>query len=312
MSPRVVVTGCTGLVGHGICLTLLEHGYDVVGTSRHALRSRHPRFQPVRLDLRDRASIEAFEPALDDVDVLVHNAAKRPAAGEDDDTSWAEYYAVNVAATRQLLVSAARRGVHRVLFISGVGILHESGLPLDERTPFLPRTNYGASKVAAEMICLQFDAQDRVPVCVLRFPAPYGYAGSADAVIPRFIRSACAGEPLTLWGSGSRQQTFTFVADIGQACLRAIERRTRGTFHVAGPEAVSMTELAEAVLRAFPGTGSRIQYDGRPDPQENRRVAVSFEKARRELGYEPRFSLAYGLEAIAQAGKSAVIFERDA
>lgn len=311
MSRRVLVTGCTGLVGHGICLGLLNEGYDVIGTSRHALRDCHPRFRSVQLDLGSPGSIDAFDAAFDGVHVLVHNAAKLPSPADHPDASWDEYVKINVTATRQLLVAAARRRLDRAIYISASpsGILKETAEPLSEETPIQPKSNYAASKIAAEAVCLQFDAERRLPVAVLRFPAPYGFVGTAEGVIPRFIGSARAGQPLTLWGTGLRQQTFTFVIDIGYACVKAIERHASGIFHVAGPEAVSMTQLAEAVLQAFPGSASRIEFNGLPDPQEHRRVTVSFEKARRELGYEPRYSLVRGLSEIAAPKASTVIFE---
>jgi nucleoside-diphosphate-sugar epimerase len=173
----------------------------------------------------------------------------------------------------------------------------------------LPRTNYGASKIAAEALCLQFDAQLRVPITVLRFPAPYGFTGTADGVIPRFIKSARAGQPLTLWGTGARRQTFTFVADIGVACGRAIERGARGIYHIAGPASVSMRELADAVVRAFPGTGAAVAFNGQADPQESVQVQISYEKARRDFGYAPGYSLDRGLAAIAGRDAASFIFE---
>jgi UDP-glucose 4-epimerase len=308
---RVLVTGCTGLVGHGVTLTLLERGWQVFGSSRHPLRARHPGFHPVQLELNSEESLTALPRILKEVDCVIHNAAKLPVPGEDDDASWEECYRVNVAATRRLLIESASRGVMRFVYISASpnGLLDHSSNPVSETALYSPRNAYAASKACAEVICRQFDQQGRLPVAVLRFPAPYGYRGSRAAVLPRFVDRVRRGEPITLWGSGERQQAFTFVEDIGQACIKMLELGARGVFQIAGPDVVTMKQLAAAVLTTFPGTGSRIVYEGKPDPQEGREVLISIEKARRELGFEPSVPLLAGLQKIAQADESVAPFE---
>lgn len=312
MRRRVLLTGCTGLVGHGIGLTLLARGYEVWGTSRSLIRSRHPAFHPVVLELEDPRSLQAVQPVLEKVHAVIHNAARLPVCREATDTSWQEYFAVNFAATRQLLVYARDRGVSHFVYVSGscAGLLDNSFTPLQEDTPFMPNNDYAASKAAAEMVCCQFDLEGGIGVCILRFPAPYGYVGGSTAVVPKFISNARAGRPITLWGTGARQQVFTFVEDVGQACFKAIETGRRGVFHIAGPEVVTMKQLADAVLESFPGTGATIAWEGVPDPQETRRIVISIDKARRDLGYEPEFSLLDGLARIARADDSVVFFDR--
>jgi nucleoside-diphosphate-sugar epimerase len=311
MKRSVLVTGCTGLVGHGITLSLIERGYDVWGTSRAPIRSRHAAFHAAKLDLAAPESLEALRPVLEQVEVVIHNAARLPVQNEHAGASWNEFFSVNVSATRRLLSEAAACGVAQFIYISAspIGLLDDTCIPLREETPYLPRNAYATSKACAEVICRHFDRQANFPVCILRFPAPYGYLGSSTAVLPKFVRSVRAGEPITLWGSGNRLQAFTFVEDIGQACAKALETSARGVFQIAGPEVLTMNQLAAAVLKTFPDSGSRVVYDDKPDPEEHRSVNISVEKARRVLAYEPRYTLLQGLEKIARADGSIMMFE---
>ena len=78
MTKKILVTGCTGLVGHGICLCLLSKGHEVWGTSRSKIVSNHSLFHPIILDLEDELSLKEITKTLDEVDILIHNAALIP------------------------------------------------------------------------------------------------------------------------------------------------------------------------------------------------------------------------------------------
>ena len=309
MRHRILITGCTGLVGHGICLTLLEKGYEVWGTSRRPIRSNHPAFHPVILDLDDIGSLLAIKPVLQNVDTIIHNAAILQVSSTKTIDPWEDFYTINFVATRYLLNYSIEHNVKQFIYISGSGLLDESFSVLDENTPYLSRNNYASSKIAAEIVCRQLDIQNKISTCIFRFPAPYGYLGLRNAVMPKFIDKVQAGLPITLWGNGERQQIFTFVEDIGQACHLAIEAMAQGIYHIAGPEVVSMKQLAESILFIYPNTGSKIIFEGTPDPQDGRKISISIDKAIRDLGYKPSFSLLQGLNKIAKADKSIFFFD---
>lgn len=309
---KVLVTGCTGVVGHGICLHFLNEGWEVWGTSRNALISNHPAFTPLQLDLKEQVSIRNLEPILKEVDAVVHNAAKIP-SGETPSPSVDEaFYAINFEGTKTLLACAAQAGLPHLVFISAspFGMLAEAS-PMSEETPFLPRNSYAASKAAAEMVCREYDIQNKLPITVLRFSAPYGYVGRRQAVLPRFVDSVLAGETITLWGTGARQQIFTFAEDIGRACALAIETQKRDVFHVAGPEVVTMRQLAETIIGQYPDTGGSIEYADKPDPQEGKRVSISLDKIKAELGFVPAYTLQEGLSKIANATEEIHFYEKE-
>jgi len=309
MKKRILVTGCTGLVGHGICLNLLSQGYEVWGTSRNLIQSNHPLFHPVILDLGENQSIEAFKQVMRKVDIIIHNAALIP--GTSEENTWEDYFRINFEATRQLLINSSECNIKQFIFISGspFSLLDNTQAPLLENSPFLPLNDYAISKVMAEIVCLKANHTGANKVCILRFPAPFGYLGKSEAVLPRFIKKVKKGEPITLWGKGGRQQIFTFVEDIGRACVNAIEAEAKGVFHISGPEVTSMKQLAEMVIKTFPRSASDIVYENVPDPQEERKISISIEKSHRELNFEPAFTVFEGLSRIASADKKVFFFK---
>jgi nucleoside-diphosphate-sugar epimerase len=104
------------------------------------------------------------------------------------------------------------------------------------------------------------------------------------------------GRDLLVYGSGNRTQDFTFASDVAEACWLAFDRNAQGVFNITGGEPVTMKGLAEVVLECAGTSGSRIVVGSVPDPQDDYRGIFSIEKARREIGFEPRVTLKEGLE----------------
>jgi nucleoside-diphosphate-sugar epimerase len=249
--------------------------------------------------------VSALGDLVGDMDAVIHNAALIPAMAKEVTHAWEAFFEVNALGTYRMLEIAKR--VRCFVYISGTALIQGDNLPITEESRYSPGSDYLSSKIAGELACEQFVRTEKMRVATLRFPAPYGYVGMAGAVIPRFVAAAKAGEDLTLWGSGGREQVFTFVEDVGLACELAIRANTTGVFNVAGVESISMKGLAETVLRTYPESGSRIVFADQPDPLEGQRATVSIAKARRELGFEPRYTLEAGLRRIRDADKGAEV-----
>jgi len=305
LANKVLVTGCTGLVGHGICYYLLNRGFEVWGTSRNRLSSKTERFHSVQLNLGEPGSFTQFDETLEKIDVVIHSAARRPTPNEKGDSVEDDYFRVNFLGTLELLKVAAKKQIKQFILISGTSLTDQSRLPVDEESLYYPSNSYYSSKIAAEIICQQYHIEKKVCTAILRTCAPYGYRGTKQAVIPKFINLAEASKELPLWGSGRRQQLFTFVEDIGLACELIIKKSAEGIFNITGPKSTTMKELAELILSIYSPSESKIVFTGNPDPQEERKIEISIEKAKRNLGYKPRFTLAAGLRKIKERSEEA-------
>lgn len=309
MTKKILVTGCTGLVGHGICLCLLSKGHEVWGTSRSKIVSNHSLFHPIILDLEDELSLKEITKTLDGVDILIHNAALIPGKNK---YSFENYFNVNFKATYNLIKKSIQTGIKQIIYISGspISFQREINNIIDEDSPYDPKNNYGSSKALSEILCIHHINNNKIPLSIFRFTAPYGYINKSKAVFSTFLNNAKNGNPITLWGKGNRTQTFTFVEDIGEACCLVINKKSTGIYTITGPEKITMKNLARKVIKAFPDSDSKIIFENKTDPLEGLSISISTSKAEKELGFFPQYDLSMGIKKIVNADESIFFFKK--
>jgi nucleoside-diphosphate-sugar epimerase len=298
----VLVTGANGLVGHGICTYLLRAGYNVVGTTQRPMISAHSRLRLVQLELTDASSINDLGSIFPEIDVLIHVAAIIPKKTREFSLEQGlKMFNVNAIGTYHLLKLFSAYPEKKLVYISGTRLSQTDGGSFSEDLPFSTTDEYSSSKLLGEVLCRQFLNQGKLFPSVLRISAPYGYVLESNAVIPRFIKQVRSGEDIELWGTGSRAQTFTFVEDIARACELSWKNEVSGVFNITSGQCVSMRELADSIIRSFPNSKSKIVLLDKVDPQERVRTEYSIEKAARDLGYTPAFSIDSGIDSIAKS-----------
>jgi nucleoside-diphosphate-sugar epimerase len=309
MNNRILVTGCTGMVGHGICYYFLNKDYEIWGTSRGVLQSRHKNFHPLQMDLTRDTSIKEMNKVLKHIDFIIHNAAMLPSEKNNltCDESY-EYINANFLGTYKLLKLALDNKIKQFIYISGTAVTNKNLNYINETSSYFPANEYISSKISGEIVCQQFNIEKNLNTAIFRISAPYGYIYKQKAVIPNFIHMAKNNQNLTIWGSGRREQVFTFVEDIGIACELAIKKSATGIYNITGEESISTKKLAESVLSVFKSSKSKIIFSDKPDPQEDQRINISIEKARKELDYQSVFNIIDGLQKIANADDSIKFF----
>lgn len=270
----VVVTGSAGLLGSQIC-RLLRGSVDVVGVDRQ--RSSET---TIVADIRDpRAMREALRGAR----AVVHVAALHaPHVGRVSDREFAE---INVGATETLLAAAQAAGVPRFVFTSTTSV-YGHALETDAGAVWVteqlvphPRDIYDETKLAAENLVREATG-DGFATVVLRsgrcFPEPF---------------------PVSAW---NRLYRGADLRDVAAAHVLAVSstRPDHLLCNVAGPpvfrenDCAALTHDAAALIRdRYPEIHRLLRAHAVPLPQRIDRVYVS-DKARRELGYHPRFGLA--------------------
>ncbi len=300
-----MITGVTGLVGDGICRYFLRDNWEVFGTSRRALESHHSNFFPLKFDLESKDDLNVLS-KYSPYQAVIHNAAKLP-HGSESDVDADCYYNCNAKGTRYLLQWAEELDISVFVYVSGTGVFNTKEGVASEESQLEPKpSHYHVSKAMGELFCKMYGARGSLRTVILRISAPYGYAGTNTAVIPKFIERAKCNSDLELWGNGSRSQVFTFVEDIGRACRLVIEKSAvQGVYNIAGNESTSMKDLAKKILEAFPHSKSRVVFSGSEDPQNDRSRDISIVKAKKEIGFEPQFNLLEGLKKIAEDSDNA-------
>jgi UDP-glucose 4-epimerase len=246
------------------------------------------------LDLSSKPSVEAWREHKPSFSAIFHLAAELPKTfqGNQAKTSFLS----NILMVQNVL-SLAEKERTIVVYASSSSVYGDtSTLPLSEDLIVEPDNHYSLGKYVGEFICALEGREQGFPAISLRISAPYGPWQRAHTVINIFLESVLNSRDLILYGSGLRAQDFTYVDDVVQAMWLASKQKKSGVYNIASGQSVTMKTLAEMVLALTPDNASRVQFSGKPDPQENYRGVFSIEKAQRELGYNPRTLLEKGLQ----------------
>jgi UDP-glucose 4-epimerase len=162
-----------------------------------------------------------------------------------------DMFAVNTAGAAQMLEYARRSGCRTFVYASTGGVYAPRSAAVDEEAPLAPTSSlgfYAATKLAAEQLAQQYSAL--FDVVVLRFFFVYGRGQQSHMLVPRLIASVREGRSIQLAGNDGIRINPTHVDDAVCAVTAALDKRTRGTVNVAGPEVVSLRALAGIIGEA--------------------------------------------------------------
>ena len=178
---------------------------------------------------------------------------------------------------------------------------------LDERSKVNPVSLYARTKLSCERALLALNGGDFHPV-ILRLSTVYGLSPRLrfDLVINLLTAKAVCDREITLFG-GSQWRPFVHVADVAQAIIRSLEAPLSsvkaGIFNVGADEQnYTITQVGELIQRMIP----QARLVNRGDDNDRRDYHVSFIRIRRELGFEPHYTVEDGvreIEAVLQNGR---------
>jgi UDP-glucuronate 4-epimerase len=307
----VLVTGGAGFIGSHVVERLLAAGrrvavvdsfddfYDPAVKRRNIRRAAaHPACTIVEADIRDEAAMHDLA-AGHEVESIVHLAARagvRPSIEQP-----VLYQSVNGHGTTVVLEVARRRGVKNFLFGSSSSVYGESGeVPFREDMRVdRPVSPYAATKKANEELCFTYHHLYGLPVTCLRFFTVYGPRQRPEMAIHKFARAIQEGRPLTLYGDGSSQRDYTYVDDIVDGVVAALDRPQRyEVVNLGGSRTTSLADLV-AMLEERLGRAALIERL----PAQPGDVTITYadvSRAHRLFGYTPRVPIEEGLGRFAR------------
>jgi UDP-glucuronate 4-epimerase len=287
---RVLVTGTAGFIGSHLAQRLLARGDEVVGfdnlsdyydvnlkRARLARFADHPRYTHLTADLADRAAVEACFAAHRPQRVvnLAAQAGVRYAAQNPH-----VYVSSNVTGFMHVLEGCRHHGVEHLVFASTSSVYGaNTRMPFSEHHPTEhPLTLYAATKKANESMAHGYAHLYGLPCTGLRFFTVYGPWGRPDMALFLFTRAILAGEPIKVFNHGHHQRDFTYVDDIVEGVVRALDR-------VAAPNPTWSGQAPDPATSTAP---FRIYNIGNQNPVQLLRYIEVLEeclgkKAQREL-----------------------------
>lgn len=218
----------------------------------------------------------------------------------------------------KLLEASVKNNVKKFLYSSSSCVYKPVDSPFVEHGPIALTTPYAITKLLSEYYVTFYNKFKDLPCVVVRYFNNYGpgdYPGRFRSVICNFFWKALRKEPLVITGDGSETRPFTFVDDIVDGTMVAMEKSEEKIvknfyshpieeddnliYNIANPEVIKIKDLAEKVNDVC-GNTAGIEYQPRRnwDVIPNRSVCV--EKAVKELGFNPKVNIDEGLKKTLQ------------
>ncbi len=299
---RVLVTGGAGFIGSHLVDRLVLQGHEVrvLDNFSSGQRANLDRvLGEVEVVEGDAQSYERASRSVRGCETVFHLAAlpSVPRSVQDPLTS----HHANVTATLNMLLAARDAGVRRVLYSSSSSVYGANmEMPKREAMTPLPISPYAVSKLAGEGYCRVFGEVYGLEAVAIRLFNVFGPRqdprSNYAAVIPRFITSLLAGRPPVLFGDGEQSRDFTFVQNVVDAALLAIEADDvgGGVYNVACGESCSLNDLVDQLRRLIGADIESVHEPGRPG--DIRHSLADISRAQHAFAYTPSVGLGEGLQ----------------
>ena len=305
---RALITGGAGFIGSHLSEALLDAGHQVLIIDNLSTGSMDN-----IAHLKGRAGFEYFidtvenegllAELIDRAEVVFHFAAavgvklivEQPVYTIETNVHGTEVVLKHANKKKKLVVIASTSEVYGKS--EAVPFREDSDLVMGPTTKH--RWAYACSKAIDEFLALAYWKERKLPVIIVRFFNTVGprQSGQYGMVIPNFVRQALAGEPITVFGDGKQQRSFTHVADVVGALLKlVVEPKAIGqVINLGNTEEVTIQRLAERV-RELSGSSSTIKlvpYDQAYESgfEDMPRRVPDLSKAEKMIGYTPRHNL---------------------
>lgn len=323
---KVLVTGAAGFIGFHVAKKLLERGDEVVGldnlneyydptlkTARLAQLTPHAQFSFAKLDLADAAGMaELFKAQR--FQRVVHLAAQ---AGVRYSLEQPQTYVdSNITGTLNVLEGCRHNGVEHLVFASTSSVYGAN-----TRMPFSvhqaathPVSFYAATKRANELMAHNYAMLFNLPVTGLRFFTVYGPWGRPDMALFLFTKNILAGKPIDVFNHGRHKRDFTFVEDIAEGVVRAMDkvatadpawtgddpdpatsRAPYRIYNIGNNRPVDLSDYIDTLERCL---GKKAEKNLLPlQPGDVPDTYADVEELVRDVGYRPATSVEEGVRA---------------
>ena len=232
---KILVTGAAGFVGFHTAKLLLDRGDEVVGLdnlndyydvtlkeARLAEIQDHPAFEFARLDLADRAGMEALF-AEHRFDRVVHLAAQAGVRYSIENPH--SYIESNIVGTLHILEGCRHHDVEHLVYASSSSVYGaNTTMPFSiHHNVDHPLALYGATKKANELMAHTYSNLYGLPTTGLRFFTVYGPWGRPDMALFMFTKNIIEGKPIDVFNYGKHRRDFTYIDDIVQGVVRTMD-----------------------------------------------------------------------------------------
>ncbi len=321
---KILITGGAGFIGSYVCRRLLDMGHEVVvfdafvqyiSPLKSILKEyTELRFQGIadqidfrRGDTRDKAHLRRV--IMDTRPDRILHLAALPIADLSNRHSEEALTSILEGAVNVLEVLRDVDFVDRFVYISSSMIYGDfEVIPAPEDHPKRPKDIYGGTKYAGEVMTETYSRRYEIPYSIIRPSAVYGPYDVNRRVSQIFVENALLGKPITLFGGGLQTLDFTYVEDVTEGMIKVMfhENAEGEAFNITYGRGYTLRELADILLTQCPDLEVKVVEE--EDVFRPKRGALSIEKAKKIVGYDPQISLEEGLKRYLEIYRNLDVF----
>lgn len=320
MGRNFLITGGAGFVGSSLAQKLLFRGERIIvvdnfneylhsaSVKERNIRELYDSLEEnslpktnlvvIRGDIRDIVLVaEALSKY--EVDTIIHLAALVAVAPSIEDSL--TYFNYNLIGTIPVLEAAKKAGIKKIIYASSVAVYGDNEndhfLETDETSK--PLTPYAATKKAAEVVAHAYHHLNQASIVCLRFHTAYGPKQRPDMALFKFTEAIYAGKEITLFGDGSSTRDYTYIDDLIGGIINTIDwvKDQENVYEIINLGEARMVTLLESVRCLEKVIGIKAKLVHVPlRPGELQRTCADIDKAKKLIGYDPKFSFEEGIE----------------
>lgn len=297
---KVLITGGAGFIGLRVAQELLSKGHEVriFDIVKRQIEGVDAAYTGSILDPYELSH------AMRGCDYVCHLAA---ALGvKRTETKRLECLFINIQGTINVLETAVKEGIKKVLFTSSSEVYgDQEKQPLSEESPLYPKSNYAVTKIAGEEYVKTYSQTYGLDYSIVRFFNVYGPHQSDSFVITRFIKAVFNNEPPVIYGTGRQVRSFCYVDDAARGVVKALfsPKANSEIFNIGNDtEPTMIKDLAKKII-ALSGRKLKSEFvhmrrsDRNPQREILKRIPC-IKKAAQVINYKPQVGLDKGLRLI--------------
>lgn len=306
---NIMVTGAAGFIGAKVSEKLLNQGYNIIGIDNlndyYDVRLKIWRLDKLKTFTNftfyniDIENLEALKIIfqLHNIDALINEAARAGVRYSVENPF--VYFSTNAVGNLNLLELCKEYQVNKFILASTSSLYAGQPLPFKEELPVnTPVSPYAASKKAAEATAYSYHYLYGIDVSILRYFTVYGPAGRPDMSVFRFMKWIWEEKPLDVFGDGSQSRDFTYVDDIAEATIKALNPVGYQVINIGNNSPHKLTSMINLIEDCL-GKKADINYKDfhQADMLE---TWADIGKAERLLVWKPQIGLCEGIKKTAE------------
>jgi len=294
---KILVSGGAGFIGSYLVDKLIKDGHQVVvidnlSTGKKENLNKKAKFYKV--DIQSPKISQIFK--REKPEKVFHLAAQVDLRKSVENPI--ESAKVNILGSLNILENCQKFKIKKIIFSSTGGAIYGEAkiIPTPEDYPANPLSPYGIEKLTIEKYLDYYWKVFKIPYISLRLANVYGprqnSKGEAGVIAIFCDKMLCGKQPI-IYGLGCQTRDFVFVDDVAEANILAMESKKIGIFNIGTGKETDINTIFEKIKKLIGVKCKKIHAPAKSG--EQKRSCLNYTKAKKELGWQPKYSLENGL-----------------